>query len=70
MEKRGDCAVTEWQPIETAPKDDGTKILAWFDEAEQIIILWWFNEMWRFQGSHVPPLPAPTHWMPLPEPPK
>jgi len=54
--------MTEWQPIETAP--------TWFDEAEQIIILWWFDKMWRFQGSHVPPLPAPSHWMPLPEPPK
>lgn len=69
----------DWQPIETAPKD-GTRILAFMvDRAEirkgfppaeldGIDVIYWstiHNGGWvshRF-GS-------PTHWMPLPEPPK
>jgi hypothetical protein len=57
-----------WRPIETAPKD-GTFILAWFEEAQQHLLLWWFANHWRFKGNDTIPLMDPTHWMPLPEPP-
>lgn len=67
--------MTEWQPIETAPKD-GSKILAWFADGDYSIIYWG-----AYDGSWVQSLPglgsdsgySPDtfiHWMPLPEPPK
>jgi hypothetical protein len=62
------CAM-QWQPIETAPKD-GTHILAWFDEAQQHLLLWWFADNWRFKGSDTIPIVTPTHWMSLPKPPE
>jgi hypothetical protein len=58
--------MTEWQPIETAPRG-GEPILLWSDDQGVCIgchsgDVWWDNlyEPWRFE---------PTHWMPLPEPP-
>lgn len=60
---------TEWTNIETAPKD-GTVILVWFEEAEQHLLLWWFEDYWRFKGNTIIPIVYPTHWMPLPSPPK
>lgn len=60
----------EWQPIETAPK--GERVLVYFPRTgrkEAMIIAasnptgsqWW--------AKHIGNL-FPTHWMPLPEPPK
>jgi hypothetical protein len=62
------CAM-QWKPIETAPKD-GSCVLAWFDDAEHHFLLYWLNDAWRFKGTHINPIIEPTHWMPLPEPPK
>jgi hypothetical protein len=59
----------KWKHIHTAPKD-GTFILVWFEEAQHHFILWWFADNWRFKGSNNIPIVDPTHWMPLPEPPK
>jgi len=58
-----------WQPIETAPKD-GTSVLV-YDEGI-IVISHWIGESddmlgWWDNGIMDP---SPTHWMPLPEPPK
>jgi hypothetical protein len=58
--------MTEWQPIDTAPKD-GTDVLIFCDD--EIVIgsfaggMWWFDQI-RYEKH------APTHWMPLPAPPK
>lgn len=73
--------MSEWQPIETAPKD-GTRILI-FDNG-CISIANWHEQIDNY--NHAPfdgwlifyPDDAfytqvsenPTHWMPLPEPPK
>ena len=58
----------EWQPIETAPKDN-TVFLAWRKHATHPLMVryepsydWFAN----YDGEHVYDL---THWMPLPKPP-
>ena len=60
---------TGWQPIETAPKD-GTRILAWhwhWSKQEEVIARW-SDDQWQNAWSEL--TIHPTHWMPLPEPPK
>jgi len=79
-----------WRPIETAPKDGTSILLAWainangqpirWDEDLQTaqvhvqVAAWWEGENdWIVYCSMVrdPALHfKPTHWMPLPEPPK
>jgi Protein of unknown function (DUF551) len=71
--------VSEWQPIESAPKD-GTKIIlafirehwkpivtvgAWIDDAPIST-----NEWMAWTSIGLIGCIEPTHWMPLPEPPK
>jgi hypothetical protein len=67
----------EWQPIETAPRDN-TALLLWWPE-------WWHHAhpgyfkhfQWHSDKALVPfpsgsspePYEGPTHWMPLPDPP-
>lgn len=75
----------EWQAIETAPKDGNTKILVGRasktgrqDTQWDWIILGIFDEagLWEcFNDSFVynqflVGRDSPTHWMPLPDPPK
>ncbi len=57
----------EWQPIETAPKD-GTHILVYRPEYSNDVIGidFWRRKCWWLSSSDS----QPTHWMPLPEPPK
>ena len=71
--------MSDWQPIETAPKD-GTVIFVWHEcetnrhAAFDVNIkkAQWLEDCdeWRVDafGGNVPP--KLTHWMPLPEPPK
>ena len=65
----------DWQPIDTAPKD-GSRILAWepghapyiadFDDYG-----WLTTEDWAGDGTgYYIPVCEPTHWMPLPAPPR
>lgn len=74
--------MAEWQPIETAPKD-GTHIdlyaKRWRSQADDFIHSR-FTDCWWSKGDHmVNNQPRwsgieigwfPTHWMPLPDPPK
>jgi len=72
--------LSQWQPIETAPKD-GTKFLAGrfvkkcpYDANGHIAVDRWherakgdhYNGLGSFNGNYWPA----THWMPLPQPPE
>jgi hypothetical protein len=76
-------SVMEWQPIETAPKD-GTPILVW-RKAGIVWLAYWNDSFLHVQSDqHMPAwvvfdcedpwfsetYQSPTHWQPLPEPPK
>ena len=80
---RDDVLEEAWQPIETAPKD-GTRILAWAyregwqqDGPAQVVSAW-HSGRWCIMGAtgrdrHWPDVKDscnPTHWMPLPPPPR
>jgi hypothetical protein len=74
----------DWQPIETAPKDgtrfdvwlrhpggDRRVINAWFSVVEKEFVSpdgYYLYSMKPYGSDHW--LQYPTHWMPLPEPPK
>jgi hypothetical protein len=65
-----------WQPIETAPKD-GTEFDVWNAYSEERIanvrwdgkhfVHWWIG---GFDSMDYCRIERPTHWMPLPAPPK
>ena len=68
--------MSDWQPIETAPKD-GRKMLLRFtgpfsDQMQDGVTVgrwlrgWWLDAIWATSTAHR----SPTHWMPLPPPPK
>lgn len=63
--------VPQWQPIETAPKD-GTRVLLHSPDTHTytgIAASWCIiDERWEEWDSNHPCLP--THWIPLPAPPK
>ena len=68
--------MTDWQPIETAPKD-GTSILIYTQDGfavahweDQPAFGWsdWVDDRDRMRLSNVK-LNYSTHWSPLPEPP-
>lgn len=62
----------QWQPIESAPRD-GTTLLGAFKGGKVASIEWLtdkgYVEGWALSGSMQNNM-RPTHWMPLPEPPK
>lgn len=67
--------MSEWQPIETAPKD-GTWVLGWAPGWTVVTMAWCdiplypvSDKPYWAQGGAQRAVPA-THWMPLPEPPK
>lgn len=62
--------MSEWQPIETAPKDE-TLVLAVNSKGTQRVC-WWAHGGWVFYQKYAGPhseLLGVTHWMPLPAPP-
>lgn len=69
--------MTQWQPIESAPKD-GTKVDLWTFNGERWCDCWWHKgqEAWASDWScqsergFVIRYGQPTHWMPLPAPPE
>lgn len=75
--------VSEWQPIDTAPKD-GTKVDLWLhiyasprsfgmEDDFRVTDAWWQDGKWvhRYRDKDAEIFSDYiTHWMPLPEPPK
>lgn len=62
----------KWQPIETAPKTDS--VLLWngvrvFEGSINSGVWWSEFDMGDYEQG-MPEAPQPTHWMPLPEPPR
>lgn len=70
--------MSDWQPIETAPKDGARILLAplmvvasWdFGDEEWIIAVQEFDDPRIGKLMYCHYAEGPTHWMPLPEPPK
>jgi hypothetical protein len=68
--------MSEWQPIETAPKIDGDRLLVVKDCGHGTLpsqsIAYWISGEWHIDSAHRT-LDAlgyrATHWMPLPKPP-
>lgn len=61
----------EWQPLETAPKD-GRAILGFIPGWFAICGTWFQDGQWWMAAGQDGRMgcPPPTHWMPLPEPPR
>ena len=69
-EKGDDSEMSEWQPIETAPKD--ADILGWNGKSMTTVRWVWFPGYWALSeagGYTEDDEWEPAHWMPLPEPP-
>jgi hypothetical protein len=69
-------AKTAWRLVETAPKDGTWILLGWFELSGQTMreVAFWHStkKVWcqthRAFGKEI--YQQPTHWMPLPEPPR
>ena len=85
--------MSEWQPIETAPREGDNRMIIGADYSRDgrghIFRCWWQPEFgawisgarlmtmasgYTIDGKssklHSPEIETPTHWTPLPEPPK
>lgn len=60
--------MSDWQPIDTAPKD-GRQILVWDRADRETDKLYWMQDHWNNILGHAVDADALTHWMPLPNPP-
>lgn len=59
----------DWKPIETAPKEYGHNILTW--NGEYVGMAHDYHGWTLSQDADDMPMkPEPTHWQPLPEPPR
>ena len=74
-------ALTEWRPIETAPRD-GTQVILCGDYSTDLTIARWDGKHWRCVadgydaveymsdfGTEYRTFEVPSHWLPLPPPP-
>ena len=63
-------AAQQWRPIETAPKDG--EIVLLFTRGRFMFLGWWNMgiKLWYSGRPLAFDLEQPTHWMPLPAPPK
>lgn len=63
--------MSKWQPIETCPKA-GERVLFLAPESDTMsrVHIGWFNKWDEPCWQGLAHNPIPTHWMPLPDPPK
>ena len=67
--------MNKWQPINTVPRD-GTRVLGYCDGDYWAIEFFWEDEcegklyFKHWNGDYTSDPDEPTHWMPLPKPPK
>ncbi|MCW2405087.1 hypothetical protein M2336_001716 [Sphingobium sp. B1D7B] len=62
----------DWQPISSAPKD-GAEFVAHDCETRTSHVTFWTGYCWHDPDNHYyseAPEFVPTHWLPLPPPPK
>lgn len=63
----------EWRNIDTAPRD-GTQVWLWSERQYSRPVWGWYsgalNSWMAHVGDRTDIIKNPTHWMPLPEPPK
>ena len=64
---RAELAKCQWQPIETAPKDEDVWFISYNGEEVVPAAFWECGFADVFMNWMEP---QPTHWMPLPQPPK
>jgi hypothetical protein len=67
--------MSEWQPIETAPRDGHDILITNRGHGMLVRIAFWDEAFgvggrWSTWPGRNPALYEPTHWMPLPEPPQ
>lgn len=62
----------DWQPIETAPKNERLLLLRQKDgdEWSGTFVGYWSHSRSSWMYGIGRRIPNPTHWMPLPEPPE
>jgi hypothetical protein len=60
----------EWQDISTAPKDGIYILAARYDGFVKVVKFCPHHNLWRQENGNYWGTNAPTHWMPLPPPPK
>jgi hypothetical protein len=63
-----DQRLSEWKPIETAPKD-GSDVLIWCDTGKICIAHFDYATFAWWNDLSTRECPDPTHWMSLPDPP-
>ena len=61
--------MSEWKRIDTAPKD-GTEIDIWVQNSIRRIAKVHWDQKFGMWANHEDVSCNPTHWMPIPEPPK
>ena len=62
--------MSEWQPIETAPEGESLLVYMPTDKRNPIQVARWGKHTKVIGNQFAFDMEKPTHWMPLPEPPK
>lgn len=60
----------EWQPIETAPRASRAILVYCQERKNTYVVCHSETRGWQHFGGDGDLIEFPTHWMPLPEPPK